>query len=44
MEVEGEAAGGKVKAAHVGCFVFCVFCVLVASSILATKDTYFVES
>ena len=42
MEVEGKVAGGKVVAAHVDCCVFCVFCG--ASGLLATNDTYLVES
>jgi hypothetical protein len=43
MEVEGKAAGGTAAAAHVGCCVFCVLC-CDASGLLATNDTYFVES
>jgi len=44
MEVEGKAAGGKAAVAHVGCCVFCVFLCCGASGLLATNDTYFVES
>jgi hypothetical protein len=33
--------GGRAASAHVG---WCVFCVVVASCLLATKDTYFVGS
>ena len=43
MEWEGKATGGRAAAAHVGCCVFCVLC-FEASGLLATNDTYFVES
>jgi hypothetical protein len=34
MEREGKAAGSKVAAAHVGCCVFCVLCVVFCGCVL----------
>ena len=36
--------GVRVVAVHVGCCAFLCFCVVAMSDLLATNDTYFVES